>query len=152
MNAEGAGSLGCDDAPLVVSATNESVGTESVSWGIATKLGASETHDSAIAHNLCYHRWRWFAGAPREERHQFEAKVQERLHQHLWEYWERTGIAPITEDTPYEEADELIDARETVSDALWDDRGSLAELKQRAVDLRNAGEAECRKKCAAPAD
>ena len=150
---DAAGIVSCGfSAPIIGSGTDESVGTESVSWGIATKLGASETHDSTTAHNLCYHRWRWFAGAPREERGRFEAMVQERLYQHLWEYWERTGTAPVTEDTPYEEADELIDARDTVHDALWDDRGSLAELKQRAVDLRNAGEAECRKKCAAPAD
>jgi len=77
-------------------------------------------------------------------------QVQRRLHLHLWEHWKRTGITPITEDTPIEDADELVDAREVVTDALWMDRGSLAELKQRAVDLRNAGEAECRKKCAAP--
>ena len=137
----------CDDSPLSIIPR-----TESVSWGIATKLGANETHDSDTAYALCYHRWRWFAGAPREWRRQFESMVQGRLHRHLWEYWERNGITPITADTPWEEADELIDARETVSDALWHDGGKLVELKQRAVDLRNAGEAECRKKCAAPAD
>ena len=99
---DAAGIVSCGfSAPIIGSGTDESVGTESVSWGIATKLGASETHDSTTAHNLCYHRWRWFAGAPREERGRFEAMVQERLYQHLWEYWERTGIAPVTEDTPY---------------------------------------------------
>ena len=135
----------CDDSPLSIIPR-----TESVSWGIATKLGANETHDSDTAYALCYHRWRWFAGAPREWRCQFDAMVQRRLHRHLWEHWQQNGIPPITEDTPIEDADELIDARETVTDALWLNSGNLAELKQRAVDLRSAGEEECRKKCTAP--
>jgi hypothetical protein len=148
MNVDTAGLGASSGSSALITGPNESADT--ISWGIATKLGASEMDDGATAYNLCEHRWRWFGGAPREWRGQFEAMVQRRLHRHLWEHWKRTGITPITEDTPIEDADELVDAREVVTDALWMDRGSLAELKQRAVDLRNAGEAECRKKCAAP--
>ena len=148
MNVD-AGIVSCGLSALTIGPdTDASVDTKSVSWGIATKLGAHETQDGATAHNLCDHRWRWFAGAPREWRRQFEAMVQRRLHRYLWEHWKHNGIPPITEDTPIEDADELLDAREAVSDALWD--GNLAELKQRAVDLRSAGEEECRKKCTAP--
>ena len=37
------------------------VGAESMSWAIATKLGASATEDSDRAYVLCDHRWRWLS-------------------------------------------------------------------------------------------
>ena len=152
---ETAAAMQSDDAPPIVGqGTNKeephAIGAESMSWGIATKLGASATEDSARARALCDHRWRWFAGAPRERREQFEALVQLRLHENLWEHWKRKGMTPITGDTPWEEAGPLIDAREEAMNALFEDRGSLAALKRRVVELRNAGEDGCREKCAAP--
>ena len=126
------------------------VGAESMSWAIATKLGASTAEDSDRAYVLCDHRWRWFAGAPREWREQFERLVQERLHENLWEYWKRKGMTPITENTPWEEAGPLYDPKSEAFNALFEDRGSLAALKERVVELRNLGEDGCREKCAAP--
>ena len=144
-----------DDAPPIVGqGTNKeeppAVGAESMSWSIATKLGASATEDSDRAYVLCDHRWRWFAGAPREWREKFERLVQERLHENLWEYWKRKGMTPITEDTPWEEAGPLYDPKDQAFNALFEDRGSLAALKRRVVELRNLGEDGCREKCAAP--
>ena len=107
MNVDTAGLGVSTGSPALITNERASAETISVSWGIATKLGASETGDGATAYNLCEHRWRWFGGAPREWRGQFEAMVQRRLQLHLWEHWKRNNIPPITEDTPIEDADEL---------------------------------------------
>ena len=55
-----------DDAPPIVGqGTNKeeppAVGAESMSWAIATKLGASTAEDSDRAYVLCDHRWRWLS-------------------------------------------------------------------------------------------
>jgi hypothetical protein len=72
MNVDTAGLGVSTGSPALITNERASAETISVSWGIATKLGASETGDGATAYNLCEHRWRWFGGAPREWRGQFE--------------------------------------------------------------------------------
>ena len=111
-------------------------------WAIASKLGANKAddyRDQAARHQvtLTNHRWRWFASRPREWREELEVIVNLTLLQHLEEH------------SPGADEDTVQRLKDAVHDALWQDRGSLAVLKERAVHLHNAGEDECRKKCAA---
>lgn len=50
---------------------------------------------------------------------------------------------------PGADEETVLRLKEAVHDALWQDHASLAVIRERAMLLHNAGEDECRKKCAA---